>query len=453
KHGLLLYRETLHVPLMVKLPGGRRGGERVAAPAALVDVLPTVAEVVGAEVPPDLPGSSLLALGQKDAGERGERQLYSETYYGRLHYGWSELHSLTGERFHFIDSPNPELYDLVADPRETNNVLAQERRVYRAMEAELEALPLGFEEPSAVDAEEAAKLAALGYLSAPARSGSGERPDPKENLDVLEDIQRAVDLTAAGRLEETVEVLKDLQQRHPEVQDTYLLLAPALRGLGAYEEALAVGREGKRLLPTLAPLVALELARSHLALGQLSEAAAEAQAGAEANPAQSFELLARIALARRDLPGALQQVEKAFDTDPPPRLSALLLGAEIQMLQERWSDALGLLDLGRAQVEAGEANLPLSLESRRGECLARLGRYEEAEQAFRAELAAFPAHRQVYTQLAFLLAAQRRFDEIEPLLEDLVRAAPNPQSYSLAADTLERLGNTEAARRWRQRGG
>ncbi|MFY9550584.1 MAG: sulfatase, partial [Thermoanaerobaculia bacterium] len=37
EHGVLLYREAIHVPLIVKLPGSRRAGETVAAPVALVD--------------------------------------------------------------------------------------------------------------------------------------------------------------------------------------------------------------------------------------------------------------------------------------------------------------------------------------------------------------------------------------------------------------------------------
>src|SRR5262245_132573 len=60
EHGVLLYREAIHVPLMVKLPGNRRAGETVAAPVALVDVFPTIVEGVGISPPAGLPGRSLL---------------------------------------------------------------------------------------------------------------------------------------------------------------------------------------------------------------------------------------------------------------------------------------------------------------------------------------------------------------------------------------------------------
>ncbi|MCB9898784.1 MAG: sulfatase [Planctomycetes bacterium] len=41
-----LYREHLHVPLLVRLPGGRLGGTRVSGQAALIDVMPTLLELL-----------------------------------------------------------------------------------------------------------------------------------------------------------------------------------------------------------------------------------------------------------------------------------------------------------------------------------------------------------------------------------------------------------------------
>ena len=63
EHGIFLYREALRVPLFVKLPGNARAGERIAAPAGLVDVFPTVAALLGEKVPFALAGEPLLAGG------------------------------------------------------------------------------------------------------------------------------------------------------------------------------------------------------------------------------------------------------------------------------------------------------------------------------------------------------------------------------------------------------
>src|SRR5262245_8823699 len=89
EHGIFLYREALQVPLLLKLPGGRRGGERVARPVGLVDVVPTLIGLLGLPADPELPGRSLLAAEQGGA----ERVIYAESFFGREQYGFSELRS------------------------------------------------------------------------------------------------------------------------------------------------------------------------------------------------------------------------------------------------------------------------------------------------------------------------------------------------------------------------
>ncbi|MGD2114549.1 MAG: sulfatase, partial [Acidobacteriota bacterium] len=92
EHGILLYRESLQVPLMIKLPGALHAGATVPYPAQLVDVLPTVLELAGGDVPEGLPGTSLLRLvGEDVAPELRDRTVYSETFHPQLRYGWSGL--------------------------------------------------------------------------------------------------------------------------------------------------------------------------------------------------------------------------------------------------------------------------------------------------------------------------------------------------------------------------
>ncbi len=74
EHGILLYREAVRVPLFVKLPGGRLAGTRSAAPAAIVDVFPTVAAVLGEKPPPELPGVSLADLARDPGTPRSRLQ-------------------------------------------------------------------------------------------------------------------------------------------------------------------------------------------------------------------------------------------------------------------------------------------------------------------------------------------------------------------------------------------
>src|SRR5687768_4482839 len=145
EHGMFLYREALHVPLLIKLPNGERRGTTVTEPDQLIDVAPTIAALAGVEAPGTLRGLSLL--GQLPA----ERSIYSETLLPRIQFGWSDLRSLAGARHHFIDAPRAELYDYVSDPGEKRNVIADERRTFAAMKRELDAHSAAFAGPSSID--------------------------------------------------------------------------------------------------------------------------------------------------------------------------------------------------------------------------------------------------------------------------------------------------------------
>ena len=73
---IFLYREVLQVPLFIKLPGQRRAGERIARPAALFDVYPTVSAILGLPGP-ELPGAPLLSPTER----LEDRAIYSETFF------------------------------------------------------------------------------------------------------------------------------------------------------------------------------------------------------------------------------------------------------------------------------------------------------------------------------------------------------------------------------------
>src|SRR5205085_5797379 len=174
EHGIFLYREELHVPLMLKLPDNDRANRSVSQPVGLIDIFPTIAALTGVTPPANLRGQSLLAPAE-------HRSLYAETLYPRIHLGWSDLRSLIDDGHHYIKAPRPELYDFPRDPAERDNILERERRTYAAMRQQLDAYGSEMQAPSNIDPEEAKKLAALGYLSATTQA-SGELPDPKDRI-------------------------------------------------------------------------------------------------------------------------------------------------------------------------------------------------------------------------------------------------------------------------------
>ncbi len=118
-HGFSAYETLVHVPLLIRLPGGERGGARVSEVVSLVDLSPTVLEHLGLVRPPDLDGRSLLPLLRGEAFERGP--VFSEGPQPRSPRRPRSVRS--GRWKYLVRGQHAELYDLASDPEETRNLL------------------------------------------------------------------------------------------------------------------------------------------------------------------------------------------------------------------------------------------------------------------------------------------------------------------------------------------
>ncbi len=250
EHGIFLYREAIRVPLIVKFPRGRERGSTAAGPAALVDVFPTVLRISGMDVPAGLPGRFLAA----GAAAGGDRRIFSETLYPRLRLGWSDLASLVDARYHYIEAPRPELYDLAADPAEKNDLAAQKSPAFRSMRIALAAIPRALAAPAAeTDPERARKLASLGYLSATSPEWrKTDLPDPKDRISRLETPGFAR-LLRERRDPELIAAARRYLASNPGVLEVWRLLADALERTGHRAEAISALEEGLKGSPTALP--------------------------------------------------------------------------------------------------------------------------------------------------------------------------------------------------------
>lgn len=153
------FQEGLHVPLVVRFPGGARGGERSAAPVALVDLVPTALEAAGLPADPRLPGYSLWRDPPAD------RVLLAETRRVRALIQWpTKLYDRSGSALVVDLDEDPTEWS--AQPVSGEGLDALRERLERALANEtagralLTAEPL----PAAEDAEHLEALEALGYV-------------------------------------------------------------------------------------------------------------------------------------------------------------------------------------------------------------------------------------------------------------------------------------------------
>jgi arylsulfatase A-like enzyme len=179
-HGHSVYEELIHVPLIVRVPGVTDGGVRLDDAVGLVDVLPTIYDALGREIPDDLSGESFLPL---LLGESADAPRVAVTGFME---GWR---AVSVGRLKLIQRTERRvmLHDLVEDPHEQTDVAADRPIAVRYARGLLGLYLAGVERPSRrrseirgerleIDAETRRQLEELGYAGAsrPGQAESGE---------------------------------------------------------------------------------------------------------------------------------------------------------------------------------------------------------------------------------------------------------------------------------------
>ncbi len=362
-HGVFLYREAVHVPLFVKLPGGRRRGERVDRPVGLVDLFPTVARFIGRPLPPGLAGLDLLGSGGK---EPSSRRIYSESLYPRLALGWSELYALSDTRYQYIEAPRPELYDLAADPGEKHNLAPGLPPPFRAMRAALEKIPRVDASPQPATPEELEKLGSLGYISVKRGEAGKALPDPKDRTDSLRKYKQLFELFYAKEDAGVVALAGEILKEEESMSSVWRLRAMSRQRMGDFAGA---ARD-------------LELGLSKCP---------------DAVPEQRSEMIENLASA----------LSQAGDREKAERVLRAALAGPFGTNGMRVVLARLLSETGRAQEAAQVLPPPSATEDAatadaRGVAAAESGRYEEARRSFEAALARDPENQAVLLHLGML---------------------------------------------------
>lgn len=334
-HGLFLYDAALRVPLFMRSPGLVPAGKRVAGPVELVDVAPTVLDLLGL---PPLEGAQGRSLRARIEGHDASAPAvaHAETLMPRLEFGWSELRMIQDQRFKYVEAPTPELFDLEADPGETRNLASRDSGRREEMEGRLSAWVgsttsggSSGEARRAVSSEEEERLRSLGYLGGDAfrRAGSeaGPRPDPKERIAELRLLDDARDRLRDGDASAALSRVDEVLARSPGNHNARITRIQALLDLGRLRDAedealaaLAAAQEDPESSDVLVEKARGLLASAYRLAGKSREAEGQYRRILEARPENESAAvdLARLLndLGRRD--EARRLVERVLAADP-----------------------------------------------------------------------------------------------------------------------------------------
>ena len=248
-HGIFLYDATTHVPLLIKLPGAARAGLSISAQVRITDLLPTVLDVVGIKTAAKFDGASLQPY--LEGKQTADRPALSETDYP-LRFGWAPLRAARASTFKYIEAPQPELYDLHADPGELHSVYAPWDAKVQELRALVATLPAAnTSSAGAVGPEKVAELKALGYFPETRGATTVQEPsllpDPKDKIEIQNLIHNADLALEEGRAADARAGLLQAVKLDPSS-------APALSELGQVEIKTEDFREAAEHLSQAAKL-------------------------------------------------------------------------------------------------------------------------------------------------------------------------------------------------------
>jgi arylsulfatase A-like enzyme len=222
-HGIFLYDETIHVPLVLKLPKNQMAGKQIRNRARLLDIAPTVLAVAGLPTPAQMQGQSLMRIAQ--ASSQNDQPAYSRSELPQQGFGCSLLESWRAGKYLYIRAPKPELYDLSLDPNATHNLAQSSKATLETMASQLQSLDnrLGNEPGKSAGSEltsgEMQKLASLGYVGLQ-KGGAGVNAatggtDPKELISAINKTLAAVLESDDGKAEKASPLLRQVLAVQP----------------------------------------------------------------------------------------------------------------------------------------------------------------------------------------------------------------------------------------------
>jgi arylsulfatase A-like enzyme/Flp pilus assembly protein TadD len=374
-HGVFLYQATQHVPLIVTGPG-LSPGTTVSATVGLVDLAPTLLDLLRLPALPDADGRSLAPLMR---GVRTPSPDYEmETFYPSFSYGWSALRALASGPYKYIAAPRPELYELPTDPRETRDLATPKAKHAAELASALAARIRGDAVPAPADDADTNdrrdRLSALGYVSGSA-APADRALDPKDGIPLLRDLDAARRAIQLGDPNDAFPPLTRLLAKNPTNIPARLALGQAQLATGRIDEAVAT----YRAVSTMAPAYAL----AWFELGNAYASKAVKDDAAFADATRCYERALALSPRYADTYLNLASLHAAR-REPDESRKVLVRARAAGVADPTIETELGLLEFARKDAGAARAAFmrALTLDPRQPEALEALGRIAYAAEDY-----------------------------------------------------------------------
>ncbi len=417
QHGLLLEDATIRVPLVLAGTGVPVGVE--SRPVSLVDVLPTLLNLLGLPPDPQLDGQDLLATGHRPA-------VYAESFYGTNHYGWAPLTTLIAADAQLIRGARDEARGSVSPE------MRQELEVITRAQPRFEA------EPVTLDMAQIEQLQALGYLgTAQPEAAAADAVDPRDGIKAVRRLDELHALPPAEQQDELRALLTD----NPDFRDARFRLAMMLSRSGRLQEAM--GELATLYARRPDSTAAVTMGELWMQAGDPAEALHWFREASGHDPrsltARAGEVEALMALGHADEARALADLGLA---EVPDHGSLLAARAELALMDGEplggWPDTVSALARARPYEPR--------LLQKAGRLRAAAGDPEEAIALLRGELAWRPHNLSARLELYALFSEHRRnVDAIKTIRPLLAMQPEEPHWNALAATTYLAMGRPDLA--------
>ncbi len=447
EHGMLVYNTTLHVPFIFAGPQYCQPGTRVTSAVSLVDLMPTLLDMLNIPAPKHVSGRSLLPALKGQAIE--PQDCYAETEMPYFLNHWCPLRTVISDRWKYIQTTRPELYNLEQDPGELTNLVDSAADETRRLQTLLAAMEESFKRTKAEDVElserDVANLKSLGYVA----GGTSTRDDGVSNTaDGLIDVKDMVPLVAKfeetkqvaseGKLEEAIAMLQEVAEATDDFPMSDLRLGDLLAAAGRNEEAVAVYRSVLERRPDYVKAY-FSLGRLLAGQGKFEQVEMLFREFIKANPhdAAGHLELAKVLAQQQRFDEAVSEYRETLRLAPDMVAANVSFGRLLAMLR-RPGEAVAYLEKALKDDPdnvAARENLMM--------VLAQTGQLDKAIQVGKQAVALSPNSFETRFNLGLMLIQNQRYDDGLHQLREAQRLRPNdsrPAQHIQQAEAAMRKG-------------